>query len=62
MTVWQGYSVPLVFQAGLLFLALLMVAATMQSMSRAATDRIYGAAGRLAEAADAKAARDSRTE
>ena len=62
MTVWQGYSVPLAFQAGLLFLALLMVAATMLSMSRAATDRVYSAAGRLAEAADAKAARDSRTE
>ena len=62
MAVWQGYSVPLAFQAGLLLLAALSVVATMLSMSRAVTDRIYDAAGWLAEAADAKAARDSRTE
>ena len=62
MTVWQGYSVPLAFQAALLFLALLSVIATMVSMSRSATDRVYAAATRLAEAADAKAARDSRSE
>jgi len=62
MAVWQGYSVPLAFQAGLLLLAALSVVATMLSMARAATDRIYRAAERLAEAADAKAARDSRTE
>jgi hypothetical protein len=62
MTAWQGYSVPLAFQAALLALAALSVVATMLSMSRAATDRVYGAAARLAEAADAKAARDSQNE
>jgi len=52
MTVWQGYTVPLAFQAVLLLLAALSVVATLLSMSRAATDRVYDAAGRLAEKPD----------
>jgi hypothetical protein len=56
ITGWRGHSAPLPIAAVLLLLGLLMLALFVLSLFAKPTERIYAAVGRLAAAADARAA------